>query len=306
MTMDIIIKVNSVLSDKQEINMKKLFFIIITVIMSVFLFADAIPQFTPLGTTGIAMGNTGTAVTNSSEGFSFNPASARDGNIMWFEHTVWFMGSFIDNIGGIYSMGEGAGAIGANVKFTKSDGIVGMDENGDSLGINYTYQYVSGELAYSYYKDNYSAGLGLAYYSENNATRSYSGIIMRTGALYIINMDLMDLNIGISMNNLLFNANIPYEIRSGLSSRYNGLPLITSIDMGYNSLSGILLGFGAGYEIADILTLYCGYEYAGKDDSVNGITAGMDLNYQMISIGYAPRFNTKFGLTHSIGINYSF
>lgn len=286
--------------------MKKLIVIINIILISVFLFGDAVPQFTPVGITGIAMGKTGTAMINSPAGFSLNPASARDGNIMWFEHTVWFMGSFIDNIGGIYSMGEGAGAIGANVKFTKTDGIVGMDENGDSLGVNYSYQYVSGELAYSYYKEDYSAGLGLVYYSENNAARSYSGIILRTGAQYSVNMDLTDINIGLSMNNLLFNANIPYEIRSGLSARYNGLPLITSIDMGYNSLSGILVGFGAGYEIADILTLYCGYEYAGKDDAVNGITAGMDVKYQMISIGYAPRFNSKFGLTHSIGINYLF
>lgn len=285
--------------------MKKIFVIIFSLTAICFVHGKAIPSINSMGVSGIAMGNTGTGMMNSASSLQYNPASARGENAVWLEHSIWYMGSFIDNVGLIYSLGEGLGAIGANIRFTQADNIVGMDENGDSLGTLFSYRYVSGELDYSYYKKDYSAGLGLLYYMENNADAGYSGIILKAGLQYTVYSELMDVNMGIGMNNLILNNDTPYEVRMGADVDYKDAPLGAAIDMGYNSDRGIIAGLGVRYNIIDAMNIYAGYEYKA-DNAINGITAGVDIYYQSVKIGYAPRFASQFGMTHTICAEFMF
>ncbi len=223
----------------------------------------------------------------------------------WFESTDLGYAGLDFAISKKYALGIGANYI--------SDGIDGIDVYGTPttyISANYTLLTLGNALSIS---DNFRIGINVKLGSEIIANYSNQYYMFDTGILY--NLIPSKLYLGGEVKNI--------GGKIGLYEQKYNLPLYWKIGTGYDEKlytimieagnyndSGFLMNAGLQLNIKDVLFLRLGYKYQFGDknlsESMSTYTTGFGIKIKDISLDYALLPHPYLGMTHRLGMNFSF
>lgn len=251
------------------------------------LFKTIIPQYNP-GAKQISLANSDVAQSNDVFSLFNNPAGLSQMN--WREIGIYYSPSPF----GLSELANGF------VAFHEPTSIGSFAIGGMTYGFE-LYRESKIKLAFSHsYLNKFFGGIGINYHNFSIQRYGHQGIFyIDLGALTFITNDF---RLGFSINNINraslgdIKDQLPTILNAGLSHDFlNKLTAHFAVEKDVRHNPSI--HFGIDYEIIEYLALRTGFS-----NQPSRYTAGIGINYSIISLDYAFFSHIDLGLTHQAGI----
>lgn len=278
----------------------------------------------PVGTRGMAMGESDVATARGLDALFFNPAGVADmknSASVLFSHMTYIADIGVE-YGAVSANFEGFGVLTLSLKsLSVGDIKVTTTENTDGTGEVFTPQHLIAGLSYSrQLTERIAVGFTGNLISEKLGQVSATGFAFNIGVLYSNLIGVNGLSFGLVMKNIgpqmkfdgaglytqaivndynrppgfykidaaPFEMPSTFEIGMGYMPKFNEQNVIQLAGtFVHNNFSGDEYKFGAEYGYNDLVFIRGGYKLSPtdqKDDYIFGLTAGIGINYQVEGI----------------------
>jgi hypothetical protein len=310
---------------------------------------SAVPSLgIPVGPAAIAMGGAYVAYARDASALYWNPGaiSQLGSSQVSFSHTEWILGTNY-NWGGVVLNIGGGNAFGLQIAVLDyGEDDVTTVQSPEGTGERWDAQDMFATIGYARnFTDRFSIGGALKYINEKIYHESASGFAIDLGLLYVTDFRGMRLGMSISNfgtdmqmdgrdllhpydqdpDNLGNNPTIPSKLKTdqwplplffrvGISMdliRMEKNTLSFSTDAVVPSDNSTVLNIGGEYNFYDLFFLRGGYQSLGRQNTQEGLTAGLGLKYFVpglaeIRLDYAFIDYGILGEFHNFGFSFAF
>jgi len=291
---------------------KKLIFTFLLINLFISLFSSDSHKFAfmniNLGTRASAMAGAFTGLADDSTAVYYNPAGLA--NLKMIEinasYYKWFMDSSLSY--GCFNIPIGFGNIGFLFLYTNYGEFEERDEYGTLQNIKLEPYSLSGTISYGFPLGNiFSAGLGLKFSNFMLGDYSIASILFDFGIKANINNFIL---IGLVLQNMDFEFSNNYNINSGISVNVFNIQnnkMIIDFDVKYSGIYGPSYSIGSEIQLFKIIAIRGGYNINDENDilsNLSGLSLGVGLTIEKLSIDYTFASHGDLGSTHLVGLKF--
>jgi len=267
-----------------------------------------------VGAKSVAMGEASTAVANDASAIYWNPAavsklSQKEISLM---HNVWLAGINHDFLGYVHPFSRFNFGIAVILLTMEPIPLTTMETTWLTTE-NFTANSNAVLLNFSRKEKYFLWGLNLKFVQEKIYNYSASAYAVDLGALYYwqkfgLDLGLSVRNVGTQMKFIEESDPLPLEVRLGASHYLLKKKLMIGFDISQPIDNKTGLHLGLQYQLVNFLLLRLGYKYkfGGNDIEGTGLSAGIGVNWKMLSFDYAFVPFGTLGDTHRISMSFRF
>ena len=260
-----------------------------------------------IGARAVGMGGAFTAMVDDSSAVYYNTAGlAKIKNIEFYgAFDKWLMDANFTQ--GYVVMPVGFGAIGGAFTFTDFGKFQQRDDSGALTGApDISPNNIAASLSYGFpVNDMLSAGLGVKYSNLTIDDYSESAVMFDLGLQAQLAGIVM---LGAALQNLDTSFTNGYNVRLGVGTQLfeiQGNNMRIEADAKYSGVFGMSYAVGLETNLFKVLAIRAGYDIKNSNNALSGLTGltlGLGITIDKLSMDYAFSSNGDLGMSHLVGL----